>query len=776
MSSFGQQSLLRGGARTHGGASAAAAPGKRTLVDSAYGGPDADETGEDKRAAGYAAVSGTMRRLTDSTSLFRKKESAFLEMPGYFFHGGKDSEIVRDATPADGSTSPSGGYSFVVGEAGLAGWVPTALLTDPVGSSPEAGAPPSTGSTFDVTVGTLYRSLYTVDLRSAAGQTASTTGAKLLQSEFAQTVSSQAVQVDKVAWLNVKLPRADGTAGWVPQGALAPYQTGLEGGGANGVWMGGYKFTGPAGTAPRTHDDAGANVGLGAATQMPGDAAVEVLSDPATRKPIPQPSGEDFWYVRNAAKVDVCGWYEARWITGGGAGATGGEQSVADEIKTVFPNGFPVCFVVHYQKQSDTDDESVGTFFHEASSYAQRYRAVALSGGQVVLGAPNIIHGAQDITAIMYGIHTALRASTAAQGVQDIPLWVKASSVAIFAHGGPSGMSLGDDAGQASANAAADWKRYHEIWRQLNADSRLPKGSPDKMTPAQRQALQAEAEKLFNGPNIQGDFKGDLYSGGGENGVQAFTHNLAAFVTGDVKVSLFACSTGDGGAKEQNWATPAADKPTGGEGTFADKFADGLGEGGATGSTVLGHTTVGPTVRNADARLFTPGDGGTGGENYFNFCYDEMLASIKFQWVDINADYVRQLVFNFYTETVDGDSVLARRMALDPEGFKLDVQAKTRTWIDSTLRPMVDIPEGTPLWSVRSYDYNADLTGTAQIPSKEPVTAAVGPDGFVVRFEGSPWYDSLDALRSYAWVTVKVPRSDQVFKIWLPMFKPLSSP
>jgi hypothetical protein len=54
-----------------------------------------------------------------------------------------------------------------------------------------------------------------------------------------------------------------------------------------------------------------------------------------------------------------------------------------------------------------------------------------------------------------------------------------------------------------------------------------------------------------------------------------------------------------------------------------------------------------------------------------------------------------------------------------------------------------------------------------QIPAGTPVHAAVGSDGFVVRFRGNPWYDSLAHLRSY----LTVDGSDTVFDMPLTLFR-----
>lgn len=253
----------------------------------------------------------------------------------------------------------------------------------------------------------MYRAVTTYDLCTAAGTTTAKTGAKLLTGELAQAIGD-AVNVGNVPWIHIRLPRADGASGWVPNWVLGAYSPGLGTASANGIWMGGYVWNGPDGAAPRTHDSVGANPGLAAYTKMPIGAAVEVLTDPTTPQPIAQsgdgsaattsgggagtttggqatspagtPPGGDtgtaasgqagspaaggFWYIRNAAQADVSGWYESKWVqpgagtkvtaatTAAAIATTSSSLSVADELKTVFPNGFPVCFMVDYQKQA----------------------------------------------------------------------------------------------------------------------------------------------------------------------------------------------------------------------------------------------------------------------------------------------------------------------------------------------------------------------------------------------------------------------------------------
>jgi hypothetical protein len=90
---------------------------------------------------------------------------------------------------------------------------------------------------------------------------------------------------------------------------------------------------------------------------------------------------------------------------------------------------------------------------------------------------------------------------------------------------------------------------------------------------------------------------------------------IAAFLTDDVKIILYGCSSARGTKEPSDWVTTTM--TPGGEGSLAAKFRDALVDAGKPRATVWGHTEVGHTTRNPSLRYFYAGSGkGTKGRSY----------------------------------------------------------------------------------------------------------------------------------------------------------------
>lgn len=185
----------------------------------------------------------------------------------------------------------------------------------------------------------------------------------------------------------------------------------------------------------------------------------------------------------------------------------------------------------------------------QAIEFARNQRAVAVppDARHPVIGRHMTYRDHEDIPKAIKRVHTAVVATLIRAGrpASDANERGKVSNVAIFSHG-----------------------------TSRSIFGREPRAHTARVTAATRR-LQGNLDDVAN--------------------------RSSAALTADVRVRLFACSTGGG-----------EHDPDRGEGDFADQLRDLLVEAGHTGTIVVAHTTAGHTVANPDRRVFA-GPGAEGG-------------------------------------------------------------------------------------------------------------------------------------------------------------------
>lgn len=405
-----------------------------------------------------------------------------------------------------------------------------------------------------------------------------------------------------------------------------------------GTWVGGYQLRGaPIGHATTT-DGASSSAGYSLAGAKAISGSCEVLHQGGKPAVYDSPSGP-MWYVRSADNVS--GWMltsnlkpAARAFGPQLPGSSGPEETgVAAELAALCPNGITVAFVVQF---TDRKGRAFDTFLQQGVSFATDHQAVALSAGQIVTGSVNLITHKDQITGILASIQRALRGDA-----ETLPAWARVAHLAFFTHG--------------------SWTRGPK-WGGLQTDG-------DDW--AQDGVLQ------------QGDLEG-------------FARTLTAYCTSDLEVSMFACSTGAEDQTGNNLSAEAIDHMgwgqqatlKGGETGFADLMSDELVAAGAGDAQVMGHSTVGHTVQNPAARLFTGAE--DGGVNVFNWVFLPLTEWLGAELADIRAseitklepvEYLQPKVFSYYQKMVNQDAAFTTRMSADPELFKVEARERTKIWI-----------------------------------------------------------------------------------------------
>lgn len=105
--------------------------------------------------------------------------------------------------------------------------------------------------------------------------------------------------------------------------------------------------------------------------------------------------------------------------------------------------------------------------------------------------------------------------------------------------------------------------------------------------------------------------------GGGitSKGVGRVIQRIAPFLTDDIEIILYGCSSTRGTKEPSDWVTTTM--TSGGEDSLAAKIRDALVDAGKSRATVWGHTEVGHTTRNPSLRYFSASRGkGTRGNSY----------------------------------------------------------------------------------------------------------------------------------------------------------------
>jgi hypothetical protein len=319
-------------------------------------------------------------------------------------------------------------------------------------------------------------------------------------------------------------------------------------------------------------------------------------------------------------------------LTVGGAGwvpaqyviGTGsGELSpIAAELQQLCPDGITVAFVSNFDER---ESEQTLVFLREAAGFAATNNAVAISGGQVITGGVNLTTEKHEVVQILTTIQQTLRG-----GAADVPRWLRIAHLAFFTHGWQTGLQLGRK-------------------------------------------------------DVDGDHLMNQYDQAPYYDLEGWARTLTNYVHSDVKISMFACSTGENPNEEPGmWDQQKA--TMGGEGSFADEMADSLAAAGADGVRILGHTTIGHTTDNYASRLFEGGDD-DGGHNLWNYValpIDTWLADELAELVENNrADPPAELThmaWNVFKGIISKDdpTQIQTRMNADPELFRIELRLRIK--------------------------------------------------------------------------------------------------
>lgn len=282
------------------------------------------------------------------------------------------------------------------------------------------------------------------------------------------------------------------------------------------------------------------------------------------------------------------------------------DDAMLQQIATRFPDGVTIAIVPSFVAGVDGRAE----FARQATAFAQTQGAVGLAGSAVVLGQACTIVEVGDVIEVVQSIHLGLVArwraaqpggttgATAGAGATE------AASSGAGATGGTTGGAAGVGATAGTAGASV----------------------PPAYTKVKNLALFSHGEEWGMGLNSTNDFSaGGLHNnttrGVNPPNVESFVRGLTAAVVPDVRVQLFACSTGgdETRASGTEWTDHAQGDRAGGN-SFGSSMAQAFGGQ----STVSAHTTVGHTTENYAARVFgAEAGGGTDGITLFDSMYPE---------------------------------------------------------------------------------------------------------------------------------------------------------
>jgi hypothetical protein len=241
-----------------------------------------------------------------------------------------------------------------------------------------------------------------------------------------------------------------------------------------------------------------------------------------------------------------------------------------------------------------------------------------------------------------------------------------------------------------------------------------------------------------------------MNNGGWGDDLEGFAHTLTNFCHSDVKVSMFACSTGAETNEGGMWSQQ--EEATGGEDSFADDMADTLVDAGATDARVLGHTTIGHTTDNYAARLYE--GGADGGRNLYNWVAEPIAGWLQPEIDELTAAggysdpaaTIANGAWNQFRRLIgrDDPAQISTRMNADPELFRAEMRLRIKAWMPSYfLDELYVIPTVARIFNNADYDINVyylppNPAQLGTIPAGAEVFRVAGVPS--VQYSGAPHF------------------------------------
>ncbi len=324
------------------------------------------------------------------------------------------------------------------------------------------------------------------------------------------------------------------------------------------------------------------------------------------------------------------------------------------QIQQRFPQGITVAIVPNFDQGVSGRSE----FAAQANIFAQNQGSVGLANGSISLGAPVVIRELGDVVEAIQSIHRGLLERWRGAGQTDTsappPAWTRIKNLALFSHGESWG---------AGMNHNNDFSR-------------------DGMHNSTR--------------------------GANPSNIEAFARGVSGAVTADVRVQLFACSTGadDGRSSYEEWQRPG-ENARGGGNSMGASLATAMGPQ----ASVYAHTTVGHTTENYAARVFGQEAGaGMGGAHVFDTMYPSRFVTSELGRLfpdltdaekETRRDSMRSQMWAHFKDAVLGEHnrtdkqkrfsrPMGQEIFVDPNGAReLLHNDWTQNWIPSRIQNVV---------------------------------------------------------------------------------------
>jgi hypothetical protein len=565
-------------------------------------------------------------KVTAESTVHIYKDKGFTPQSGIKIPAGTIVRQAKDGGESRRSGKVAGGAEaemvFVRDLAGLFGWIPAANATE-VGTLPTEADKPTTASGIDLASGTVLQTSVEATIYDRSSLLASLFMPRSPAASVAKgvlVVGGEVVVGTSGTFRPVSAPGQE--PGYLRTSDVTDAAA-VDDVTPSGTWRSGYKTS----AAYTFVVEANGKTAYAVGAQLKGE--LEILLDGDAELAKTTASGV-LWFAREVGGTGV-GWISSRAATKSGATPQDTKDDTITTVQTLFPTGITVAFVANYDGASGNSNNA--EFQVQADPFARRFRAVAIVGDQLVLGAVNQVAEPADVITTLRRIQTALAGTDSQTGpVKQTPLYARVASLAIFSHGQQSSISLAHD--QA---------------------------------------------KLKSGPDLK-----------------AFTANLSPFLTDGASVALYACNTGaTPGSTEYDTRPGTETTKRGGEGGFADEMQEGLTAAGLDQVGVLGHTTAGSAVSNPSGRLYGPASGAEdGGVHVFNFCFDaawikEQIARVALTGQTISEESLRAIawgVYNpaFYKGAPNDATMPGRDIGLDPYAVRTQLRLVVEAQLKKT--------------------------------------------------------------------------------------------